>query len=234
VQGGWNTINGYSGWQPSYYFALIGASRDESSDVFTPFQRLGEVRVLVKSEATRLQALVERQPGARLVAQNTSLAQYRLPRLELTASEVAGQRIPIRELRSECSTTYLGAMKDGDEQTLWQCALTDERQPLIVDLGTTTTVSAIVHSIGKQFWLYPKAVEIETSEDGQTWLPARSGSVRHDVMIAGMRDAALLRVVLAFPPRPARYLRLRGTPGEPQFPWTIAELEVWPEARGIR
>ena len=234
VQGGWNTINGYSGWQPSYYFALIGASRDESSDVFTPFQRLGEVRVLVKSEATRLQALVERQPGARLVAQNTSLAQYRLPRLELTASEVAGQRIPIRELRSECSTTYLGAMKDGDEQTLWQCALTDERQPLIVDLGTTTTVSAIVHSIGKQFWLYPKAVEIETSEDGQTWLPARSGSVRHDVMIAGMRDAALLRVVLAFPPRPARYLRLRGTPGDPQFPWTIAELEVWPEARGIR
>ena len=234
VEGGWKTINGYSGWQPSYYFALVGAAREDSSDTFTPFQRFGEVRVIVESEAARLLALVERQPGARLVAQNTSLVQYRLPALETTAAEVAGQRIPIRELRSECSTMYLDAMKDGDERTLWQCALTDERQPLIVDLGTTTTVSAIVHSMGTQFWLYPKAVAIETSEDGQTWLPARSGSVRHDVMIAGMRDPALLRVVLAFPPRPARYLRLRGTPGEPQFPWTIAELEVWPEARGIR
>jgi len=218
VEGGWKTINGYSGWQPSYYFALVGAARDESSDVFTPFQRLGDVRVLVESNATRLQALVERQPGARLVAQNTSLAQYRLPALQLDATDVAGRRIPIRELQSECSTMYLGVIKDGDEQTLWQCTLTDERQPLIVDLGEPTTVSAIVHSVGTQFWLYPREVTIETSEDGHAWVPARSGSVLHDVILTGLRNPGLLRIVLAFPPRQARYLRLRGTPGEPQFP----------------
>jgi len=190
--------------------------------------------VLVENNATRLLALVERQPGARLVAQNTSLAQYRLPALRLDATDVAGRRIPIRDLQSECSTMYLGVIKDGNEQTLWQCTLTDERQPLIVDLGEPTTVSAIVHSVGRQFWLYPREVTIETSEDGHAWVPARSGSVRHDVMLTGLRDPGLLRIVLAFPPRQARYLRLRGTSGEPQFPWTIAELEVWPETRGIR
>ena len=144
------------------------------------------------------------------------------------------QRIPIRGLRSECSTMYLGAINDRDEDTLWQCALTDERQPLIADLGTSATVGAVVISIGTQFWLYPREVTIETSEDGQTWLPARSGSVRHDVIVAGLRDPGVLRIVLGFSPRQARYLRLRGTAGEPQFPWTIAELEVWPETRGIR
>jgi hypothetical protein len=234
VEGGWKTINGYSGWEPSYYFAVVGAGRDESRDVFTPFQRLGEVRVLVASDATRFQKLVESQPGVKLVAQNTALVQYRLPALELTATGVAGQRIPIRQLRSECSTMYLGAINDRDEDTLWQCALTDERQPLIADLGTSATVGAVVTSIGTQFWLYPREVTIETSEDGQTWLPARSGSVRHDVIVAGLRDPGVLRIVLGFSPRQARYLRLRGTAGEPQFPWTIAELEVWPETRGIR
>jgi hypothetical protein len=234
VEGGWKTVNGYSGWQPSYYFAVVGAARDESRDVFTPFQRFGELRVLVPGDDMRLQKLVESQPGARLVAQNTSLSQYRLPALDWSAAEVAGQRIPIRELRSQCSTTYLRAIADRDERTLWQCALTDERQPLIVDLGTSTTVSAVVHSIGTQFWLYPREMTIDTSEDGQIWLPARSGSVRQDVIVAGLRDPALLRIVLAFTPRHARYLRLRGTAGEPQFPWTIAELEVWPEARGMR
>ena len=75
---------------------------------------------------------------------------------------------------------------------------------------------------------------IETSEDGHAWVPARSGSVRHDVMVAGLRNPGVLRIVLAFPPRQARYLRLRGTPGESHYPWTLAELEVWPETRGIR
>jgi hypothetical protein len=42
-----------------------------------------------------------------------------------------------------------------------------------------------------------------------------------------MNDPKHLRVVVAFPPRPARYIRLRSDPGGPEIPWTIAELEVW-------
>lgn len=233
VEGGWRTVNGYSGWQPNYYFALVGAARDESPDTFTPFQRLGELRVLVESNATRLQKIVEQQPGATLLAQNASLSQYRLPARMLDDPQVVGQRRDIKELRSECSSTYVAVVNDRNEQTLWQCSLTDERQPLIVDLGTVTTVGAVVHSIGTQFWLYPSRISIETSEDGDTWTTARSGSVRHEVMVAGLKDPGVLRIVLPFPARQARYVRLRGTAGESQFPWTVAELEIWSEGRGI-
>jgi hypothetical protein len=233
VEGGWKTVNGYSGWQPNYYFALVGAGRDESRDVFTPFQRMSELRVLVETDAPRLQALVQQQPGATLVAQNAKLTQYRLPALKIEDAQVAGLRIPIRDLHSECSSQYVRASIDRDERTLWQCELTDERQPLIVDLGAATPVGAIVHSVGTQFWLYPSSISIDTSEDGTTWTAARSGSVLHDVMVAGLRDPGLLRIVVAFPRRQARYLRLRGVPGESRFPWTIAELEVWSEGRGI-
>ncbi|HKE82147.1 MAG TPA: discoidin domain-containing protein [Vicinamibacterales bacterium] len=233
VEGGWRTVNGYSGFQPNYYFPLVSASRNESSDVVTPFQRLGELRVLVPSEAPRLKALLEAQPGATLIAQNGSLIQYRLPARKGEDAQVAGRRVEIREVRSECSSTYVHVVKDGDEQSLWLCSLTDDRQPLIADLGGVTMVGSIVYSVGTQFWLYPRTVDVETSEDGQVWAPARTGSVLHDAIVAGLREPGRLRMVLAFSARPARYVRLRGTAGESQFPWTIAELEIWSDARGI-
>jgi len=234
VEGGWRTINGYSGWQPSYYFALVGAARAESGDLFTPFRRTGEVRVLLQNDAPRLQELVQRLPGATLVAQNGSLSQYRLPALSIDEGHEAGTRLPIHNLRSECSSVYVSVVNDGDQQTLWQCALTDDRQPLLVDLGRVTTVGAVVHSVGTAFWLYPRSVSVETSEDGEHWVEGRRGSVLDDAIAAGLRDPGPLRIVLPFAPRPARYLRLRGEPGEPQFPWTIAELEIWSDGRGIR
>jgi hypothetical protein len=226
-------VNGYSGWQPNYYFALVGAGRAEVDDVFTPFQGLGELRVLVDNDAPRLQTLIQQHPGATLVAQNETLAQYRLPALTIEEARVAGRRLTIREVRSECESAYAHVVNDGNDQTLWNCSLTDERQPLVIDLGQVTPVGAIVYSVGTQFWLYPRTVTIETSEDGIAWASARSGSALHDLIVAAMHDPGRLRVVFAFSPRNARYVRLRATVGDAQFPWAIAELEAWSDSRGF-
>ena len=233
VEGGWHSVNGFSGWQPNYYFALVFTSRAESNDVFMPFQRMGDVRVLVDSDAPRQLALVQEYPGATLVAQNASFTQYRLPALTIEDPQVAGTKLRIRDVRSECSSIYAHVANDGNEETLWQCSLTDERQPLIVDLGEVTRVGAIVHSVGTQYWLYPASLSIETSEDGVAWTMARGGSVQRDVIVAGLRAPGPLRVVLGFPPRNARYIRLRGRTGDPQFPWTVAELEAWSDSHGF-
>jgi hypothetical protein len=235
VEGGWQTVNGYSGFQPNYYFALVGAGRAESSDVVTPFQRrLGDLRVLVRTDAPRVLSLIQQQPGVTLVAQNASLIQYRLPRMTGDEAQVAGRRLEIRAVRSECSATWVNVVNDGNEDTFWQCSLTDDRQPLIADLGSVTMVGSVVHSIGTQFWLYPGTIDVDTSEDGVTWVPARSGSALHDAIVAGLRDSRLVRIALTFPQRPARYVRVRGRAADPQLPWTLAELEVWSDSRGIR
>ena len=233
IEYGWQTPNGYSGWEPNYYYAVVGASRNESDDVFTPFQQSGDLHVLVNNDAPRQQELVQRQPGAVLVAQNAALTHYRLPARKTEEPQLAGNRLRIRDVRSECSTIYVGAVNDGNDDTLWLCSLTDERQPLIIDLGQVMPVGAIVHSLGTQFWLYPATETIDISEDGVAWTTARSGSARRDAIVSGMREQGRLRVVLAFSQRNARYIRLRGTPGDPAFPWTIAELEVWSDSRGF-
>jgi hypothetical protein len=228
VNGGWRTVNGYSGWGPSYYSALIGAARAESDGMLTPFQRLGELFVVVAQDAPRLRALVEQQPGATRVAGDNALIVYRLPaRHGGGLPRPAGQQLQPRELRSACASEILSKAIDRDETSIWQCALWDERQALTIDLGEVRTVGSVVNDLGAFSWLFPAALAVETSEDGTSWNPAWSGTVLERTILAAMDDPKRLRIVVGFPPRQARYVRMRAASGGNDAPWTIAELEVW-------
>jgi hypothetical protein len=228
VDGGWKSINGYSGWGPSYYNPLIGAGRAEVDDMITPFRQFADLYVVVEQDAPRLRAVVERQPGATQVAADSSVLVYQLPKRGVsTLPRPDGQRLTPHKLQSECSTALLPQALDNDESTLWQCALRDERGFLTIDLGDVKTVGSVVNNLGSYSWMYPGALYAETSADGVAWSAAWGGSVRERSILAAMADPKHLRIVIAFPPRQARYIRLRGEQGAPDAPWAIAELEVW-------
>jgi hypothetical protein len=228
VDGGWKSVNGYSGWVPSYYNALFVAGRAESDGMVTPFQRLGELYVLLGHDAPRLQAMIERQPEVTRVASDDSLTLYHLPaRPTISNPRPDGQRLRPRELRSQCSSELLPKAIDADETSLWQCALWDERQALTVDLGDVHTVGSVVNDLGSLTWVFPAALAVETSEDGTSWAPAWSGGVFDRAILALMADPKRLRLVVAFPPRPARFIRMRAGSDGSDAPWTIGELEVW-------
>jgi hypothetical protein len=110
---------------------------------------------------------------------------------------------------------------------VWQCALWDERQAVTIDLGEVRTVGSVVDDLGPFSWLFPAALAVETSEDGTSWTPAWSGTVLDRTILAGMDDPKRLRIVVDFPRRQARYVRVRAASGGTDAPWTIAELEVW-------
>jgi hypothetical protein len=228
VNGGWRAVNGYSGWAPSYYNPLIGAARAEVDDVISPVRQFDDLHLLVSREDTGLHAIVERQRDATLVASDATWLLYRLPKgPPIALPRPAGQRLRPRTLASECSTRQLERALDNDETTLWQCPLWDDRGVLIVDLGEVATVGSFVNNLGSSSWLYPGALHAETSADGVTWSDAWGGSIRERSILAAMADPKHLRIVIAFPPRQARFIRLRAEPGAPEVPWTIAELEVW-------
>ena len=228
VKGDWKSVNGYSGWGPSYYGALVSSARAESDAMLTPFQRLGELYVVVAHDAPRLRTLIEQQPGVTRVAANDELLVYRLPKRDGAALQIpVGQQWRPRQVQSKCSSELLPKVIDGDETSVWQCVLWDERQALTVDLGEVRTVGAVVTDLGANSWLYPGAIQVATSEDGQSWQVTWSGEVRERTILAAMADPKRLRIVLGFPPHPARYIVMRAAPGGDDIPWTIAELEVW-------
>jgi hypothetical protein len=235
VNGGWRTVNGYSGWGPTYYEAFVSAARVEVDDMVTPFQRFGNLHVLVGQNAPRIRAVIERQPGVTRLTSDSTTVVYRLPmRSGPALARPDGERLPLRELRSACSSAFLSNALDGDEATLWQCGLWDQRQFLTIDLGEVKTVGSVVHSLGTQHWLFPSALQVELSEDGETWSTVAAGPVLARMMVSAMDDPRHLRLVLAFPPRRARLIRLRAAPADTEAPWTIAELQVWSSSTQTR
>lgn len=231
VEGEWTTVNGYSGYVPSYYYAVKDAARAEDEHVLLPFQRTGELHVLVPRDAPRLTALVESQPDVTITARSSSMIQYRLPRRpSVSAPQGLGRRLVIAGLLSACSPPQLPLAIDGSESSLWECPPGASERTLTVDMGgsgTSFTVS------GGTPWLVPQHLYVETSEDAAAWREAWSGRPLEEAIVAGKSNPIDLRLTLRFPGRSARYVRLSGEASEAGTSWSIAELEIWSGAAAV-
>jgi hypothetical protein len=225
VTGGWKSVNGYSGYAPNYYASLALAAKSADGAMFPPFRREGDLHVLVADDATALKAAVERQPGAVRVAQRYGTTQYRLPR-QASRAAVTGDRLRIATVQSPCASDTIGRTFDDDEQSLWECGGPSDTQELTIDLGNATAVGSIDYSLGRYSWNMPGELAIDTSVDGTSWIEAYRGSVVGELIEGGLRDARSLRAVLSFPPREARYVRVRPRAQPEQSVWFVAELAV--------
>jgi hypothetical protein len=233
VTGGWTSVNGYSGYHPSYYPALNYAVRFEQSDAFVPFLALTDLDVIVAKRAPRLIALVERQSGVQVVTELENAIHYRLPRRgRADDGRTAGMRLPIARVSSGCVPALLSNALDGDRKSRWTCGPTSSEQTIEIDLGTAETIGAVVNAIGPYDDQFPPRLVVETSLDRETWSAAWDGSLVAQAIRGGMDEPKSMRIVIPFTPRRARYVRVRHPAGEDYY-WTISELEAWSANTGI-
>lgn len=229
IVGGWRTVNGYSGYGPAYYPALTAASNIGDDAALLPFQRDRDLHVIVQKSSASHVEMVERQPGVVRVGENAWAKQYRLPRRP-GAPAVAGERVPIASLFSDCGGETARLAMDGDETTRWVCPPIG-RQELRIDLGRPELIGAFVQRLGAYFWEAPRSMVVATSLDNSNWTFARNGSVLEAAIDGGMRQPTSLALVVPFEPREARYLLVRVENQEPNFHLTMAEAEVRRPAR---
>lgn len=233
VVGGWRSVNGYSGYEPSYYRVIAEAVRSERDELLEFFRSFGELHVLVPAHAPRLRALVERQPGVMITAQSPGLTQFRLP---LRASppafvQAAGERLPVARIEVSCGPWALASMTDGDLISRWDCGLPqDGREEVRIRLGRLATVGAVVGDLGPWASNFPRQLVVETSIDGTVWQPGWDGDVLELMFAATFADPKHARLVVPLAPRAAWYIRLRQTGRDPAFYWSIAELEIWSDS----
>lgn len=227
--GGWRSVNAYSGYLPNYYPALSDAARAEDEAAIVPFLGLGDLHVIVARDAPRLTALVERQPGAVVMAASPGAIHYRVPRRStlLRAGDL-GQRLPVRAVSASCETANAALVADGDETTRWECGPQRPGHEIVIDLGHEAPVGAVVQNLGHYTTNFPRHLVIDTSVDGIAWEPAWDGSVRGLLIAQAMeRPSPSVRFAVPFARRPARYLRLRQTAADQDLPWSVAEIEVY-------
>jgi hypothetical protein len=228
VNGGWRSINGYSGYQPGYYEALRTLSRAGDPALFQPFRAFGDLHVMVDEGDGTLRTLVERQPGSEAVRLSGGQRQYWLPRRP--ADEPApplGRLLMATGLSASCSPEGLAFATDADMDTRWVCGIQNAEHQVTFDLGYAATTGAIVHALGTAGADFPRQLVVETSLDGQVWDLAWQGSPAAAVLQAAMQAPRSTRAVFSFTPRPARYVRMRQTGRHEVNYWSIAEFEVW-------
>jgi hypothetical protein len=235
VVGGWHSINGYSGYEPRYYEGVRQGSRFESDGLFEPFRSRADLFVVVGRGQVRLRDLVERQPGVQLMGDRDGLRQYRLPRRDTRSPEIAGaRRLPIATATSPCAPHTARLAVDGRLDTRWVCGPQTGHEAFVIDLGgPKDDVGAVRYALGEFFADFPRVLAIDTSLDGDAWMPARTaGDVIAETIEGALADPLRATAVLRFTPRPARYVRLRQEGKDDQVNWSLAEVEVWAEPPG--
>ena len=229
---GWRSANGYSGYEPRYFWAIREGLRGEYDELLHFYQGYGELHVVLPHDSVRWQQVLERQPGMVRVGRTDTALQYRLPRRPpLVEPTVSGEPLAIAGITASCGSDRVAAMDDGDPATWWDCGGPQKGgEQLEVDLGRTTQVAAVVTALGVHVGNFPRRLLVETSVDGVEWAPAWDNHVVTNMILAGIRTPANPRIIVPFEPRQARYVRLRQTLNHDQFYWSVSELEIYPAA----
>jgi F5/8 type C domain len=233
VVGGWRSINGYSGYGPNYYPALMLGVRAGDGTVFGPFRNMTDVHLLVSNDDGALLQFAEGQPGVQRIAALSKLSHYLLPRQGLPSEgRSAGTRIPVATAHASCNDGSLAKALDGDASTVWSCEPSASEQTIDIDLGTTVMTGAVVDGIGRYGDQFPRDFTVETSRDRVEWTPAWRGGLAGQTIRGGLDDPKSIRIVIPYAPRMTRYLRLRHPPA-PDYYWVITELEIWSSNTGV-
>lgn len=232
VARGWTSANGYSGHRPAHYFAASEAAARGNPVALLPFASANDLHVIVDEADARLVAFVEGRTGATLVGRRDGRRQYLVPRSGSLPSAVpSGQRLAIRQLTASCFADDAVRATDGDVRTRWHCGPQNSHQQITADLGAPAAVAAVVDVLGPYSSDYPRHLLVETSPDGERWDQAWNGDVYGEVFAAARQNPGRLAVVVSFPPRRARFVRLRAMSAEEVWYWSIAELEIWSDVR---
>ncbi len=233
VVGGWRSVNGYSGWEPRYYEALRQGVRFEADGLFDPFRARGDLFVVVGSDTPRLRDLVERQPGVQRIAERDGVLEYRMTRRLAPADvpegvPVSGEtRLRIAGVTSSCLSVSASRAIDSDLDTRWVCGPQSGRESFEADLDALVEVTSVRYALGRYIGDFPRDLVIETSVDGETWEPARSGDVVAATIEGHLADPLVGTTTLRFPARVARHVRLRQVGQDDRANWSIGELEIW-------
>jgi hypothetical protein len=225
-------VNGYSGYDPPHYRALKAALEMRDDSVLTTLATFAPLAVIVRQDdpARTQEAFVAHHAGAIHLGLADGKAVYLLPSVPrpLAATDPA---LPVLALTSNMRGFDLAATGDGNLDTRWVSPKPQTGgEEIVVELREPSAVSGVSLSTGEAVDGYPLGMAVTTSLDGVSWGPAWEGDMGGGQVAAVLAAATAAENTVRFPPRPARFVKLRQLRAHPTIAWVIAEMKV----RGTR
>lgn len=219
------TVNGVSGYDPPHYAPLQAGLNAHDPAMLAALASLGTIDVVVDGTFDRDGAwarYVSASPGAALVATDGVRTTYRIPAHQPLEPPV-GDAFPI--VAVDAFRHEARVIADGRIETEWGDDPQRPAQWIRADLGEVRQVAAITHALGEYARDFPRLLAIDLSVDGSSWEEVWRGPTAALAFLASTRAPREAAMRIAFPPRPARHVRLRQLAHHKNM-WRLAELKV--------
>jgi hypothetical protein len=224
-------VNGYSGHEPPHYAVLrLGLERWDPT-VLTALAERGPLAVAVARGADPEGAWarwVEAHPGVTRVGSDTRESVYLLTGRAPAASPSLARRLPIQGVRANVDPDGAPRLIDGDRRSRWTTGARQRGgERIVLDLGSSQRIQAVVLSLGPFVRDFPRELRIEVSPDSSVWTEVWRGPTGGLALAGSLLDP--MEIPLTFPLTAAegRFIRLRQTAEDPLYHWSVAEVAVW-------
>jgi hypothetical protein len=228
VMGGYRTLNGRSGYEPSHLYPMRLGLRLGEGSIITELRRRMPLHVSVRADDSDGWRgwIVKTQPDAELVAEGPDRALYKFAKLEVSTAPSRGQPVSFTVHSASCEDNPAHYVADGSLDTRWHCGPVRRGQSITVKLNQATDVSGIGVALGPFASDPPRFLKIDVSTDGARWETVWSNLTVTAALRAAFEDPQRVELLLSFPARRAQYVRLTQTGDAWEWYWSIAELTV--------
>jgi hypothetical protein len=220
-------VNGVSGYDPPHYAPLQEGLNGRDPRMLVALASFGSIDVVVNSAGdpegswSRYAAGI---PGAVQVATDDVRTAYRIPATPIEEA-VLGEQLQVAGVRTSAPNENENGIIDGDSLTEWHDLPQRPGQWVELDLGTVREVAGVTHTLGEFARDFPRVLAIDLSVDGAAWQQVWEGPTASISFRAAVIAPVQAVMRFAFPPRPARFVRLRQLATHKNY-WRILELGV--------
>ena len=225
VAGRYRAVNGYSGYFPPHYPALVYGLRVQDAQVLAGVRAGRPVYVsLAPGDTEHTAWLHTLGVDAPALTGTGGRDFYRLAALPEAVAPPPMARALLTGIDATCNPDLLPSVTDGALDTRWQCGPQIADQTLTFDLGHVGTLTGIAHTLGPFYYDFPRRLTVEVAADLGAWRQVYAGATAAETMRAALADPRQVELQVRFPPTDARYVRLTQTGRDPAVSWSVAEI----------
>ena len=225
------TANGYSGYFPEHYEALMLALDELDDSALDYLSSRGPLLVVIDRTwqyATQRVAWLKGQARARMVAETADTAWFVVDTAPAQPAVRCGSAtIPIASVRDWWGRAPLGPITDANDDTFWVSGNAQQTGDFLeLDLGRVADACSVRVSVGSHAGSYPRSLSVSTSQDAVTWTTSFSGRLAGAAIRAAVDQPKAATVELPLGNQATRFVRLRIEAEQPKAPWLVTEMAV--------